>query len=62
MDETATMARLQKFQRFFAQRNDYRIFVGIPLSQPRGWDQILALEMDTLAAMDLRAYPIKDIR
>ena len=62
MDDTATMARRQKFQRFFAQRNDYRIFVGIPLVQPRSWDQVLALKMDTLTGMDLRAYPIKDIR
>ena len=56
------MMRRQKFQRFFAQRNDYRIFVGVPLAQPRGWDQVLALEIDALAAMDLSSYPIKDIR
>jgi hypothetical protein len=29
MDDTTTAARRQKFQRFFAQRNDYRIYVGV---------------------------------
>jgi hypothetical protein len=62
MDETTTMTRRQKFQRFFAQRNDYRFFVGIPLAHPRGWDQVFALETDTLAAANLRGYRIENVR
>jgi hypothetical protein len=61
-DHTPMVARRQKFRCFFAQRNDYLIFVGIPLVQPRGWDQVLALEKDTLVAANLRAYRIEDVR
>jgi hypothetical protein len=61
MDDTTMLARRQKSRHFFAQRHDYCIFVGIPLAQPRGWDQVLALEMDTLVAANLRAYRIEDV-
>lgn len=62
MDDPTAVARRRKFNRYFAQRNNYRIFVGIPLAQPRSWDEVLGFENDTLTAADLRIYGIGDIR
>ncbi len=62
MNFIPAVTRRQKLRSYFKQRNDYRIFVGIPLAQPRGWDQVLSLEMDTLAAANLQVYRIEDVR
>ena len=62
MNDNATNMRREKFRRFFAQPNDYRIFVGTPLARPNRWSRVLALKTDALADSNLQDYPLKDIR
>ena len=62
MNDAAIAVLRRKFQCFFAQQNDYRIFVGVPLVKPTRWDEVFAIEADALAGKDLRTYRVAEVR
>jgi hypothetical protein len=61
MTQPRASARRQKFRSYFGQKNDYRIFVGVPPGQPKRWDEVFKLEDEMLMGADLRAYSIQAI-
>ena len=52
--------RRAKLESYFRQGQDYRVFVGVPLENPMGWDEVFSMEGDALWGADLRAYPIAE--
>ena len=55
------MAR-HKIENYFGQKNDYRVFVGVPLEAPAGWIEVHQLEGDRLLDIDLNEYRLQELK
>jgi hypothetical protein len=62
VDPAGNSFRLKKFQTYFQQRNEYAMFVGVPLSKPTGWERVIPLEGDVFCGVNLRRYKIEEIK
>src|ERR1041384_7340768 len=54
--------RRRRLATYFGQPNDFRFFVGVPVNDPRDWDESFSMERDQLWGADLRAYPIVEVK
>jgi hypothetical protein len=62
LNPTRNSFRLKKFETYFQQRNEYAMFVGVPLVMPTGWEKVIQLEGDSLSGVNLRRYNIDEIK